>query len=145
MRCTSPYCPPPNLGKPGADRTGVEIWGLAPALPESVNCQRATIQAPQGLDGKHSGELFPVGCSSSRQRTPALPPRPRFYGLRERHKEYCGTTGGGLTLSTQSSPRSADGAHDRARLLYLLASHSRFATARRSSLCSAPAVADALE
>ena len=32
------------------------------ALPKSVNCQRATIQTPQGFDAKHRGELF-----SSRQ------------------------------------------------------------------------------
>ena len=36
---------------------------LAPALPESANSQRATMQAPHGLDAQHRGELFPVNES----------------------------------------------------------------------------------
>ena len=36
---------------------------LAPALPESANSQRTTMQAPQGLDAQHRGELFPVNES----------------------------------------------------------------------------------
>src|SRR6516162_9816739 len=30
------------------------------ALPKSANCQRATIQTPQGFDAKHSDEVFPL-------------------------------------------------------------------------------------
>ena len=51
------------------DEDFYQTYGLAPALPESVNCQRATIQAPQGLDGKHSGELFPVSTRGGRTPT----------------------------------------------------------------------------
>src|SRR5262249_58164221 len=49
---------------PGRTRTGVELLGGArPVLLRRANSQRATMQAPQGLDAQHRGELFPVNES----------------------------------------------------------------------------------
>jgi hypothetical protein len=47
----------PTLGE--IDRFIENVCPMLPLL-HPTNRQRATIQAPQGLDGKHDGELFPI-------------------------------------------------------------------------------------
>jgi len=78
MRNTAANCFPstrvgrtPQLRKTRGRQDGGRNLGFSctVALPESINCQRATMQPPQGLDAKHGGEVFPVNVSSvSRQR-----------------------------------------------------------------------------
>ena len=55
-----------QLGKTQGGRDGGGNLGTCTvAFPKSVNCQRATIQTPQGLDGKHGGEVFPLSNGRS--------------------------------------------------------------------------------
>jgi hypothetical protein len=48
---------------PRRPRTCLGPRSCTVALPKSVNCQRATIQPPQGFDAQHGGQVFPVNDS----------------------------------------------------------------------------------
>ena len=50
----------PYRGRDGGRNFG---FSRTVALPETANRQRATTQAPQGLDATHGSELFPVNES----------------------------------------------------------------------------------